>query len=123
MMKRKSYLIDVSDEERTFAASFLTSVDEKAFWRTLLTNFPSCEIGQQQTRRWLCAACFEAMVSDQRSVIRAAQQRQGLPSAAIPGERKLQFTCESGPRAATTAISANGAAKFIHPLTRSACHH
>jgi hypothetical protein len=43
--------------------------------------------------------CFEAMVSGLRPVIRAAQERQGQPSAVILDARTLQSTCESGPRA------------------------
>ena len=39
------------------------------------------------------------MVHDQRSVLGAAQQRQGQPSAVILDARTLQSPCESGPRA------------------------
>lgn len=48
----------------------------------------------QQTRRWLQSGCFEAMVFDLRSIIRAAQRR----SAVILDGRTLQSSCESGPR-------------------------
>lgn len=53
----------------------------------------------QQFRRWDEAGCFEAMVSDMRSIIRAALDRQGQPSAVILNGRTLQSSCESGPRA------------------------
>lgn len=53
----------------------------------------------RQTRRWLQAGCFEAMVSDLRSIIRVAQRRQGQPSAVVLDGRTLQSSCESGPRA------------------------
>lgn len=53
----------------------------------------------RQTRRWLQAGCFEAMVSDQRSIIRVAQRRQGQPSPVVLDGRTLQSSCESGPRA------------------------
>ncbi|MGF6855357.1 transposase [Paraburkholderia sp. CI3] len=62
-------------------------------------QFPAVEMVYQQTQRWLNAGCFEAMVSDLRSVIRVAQQHQGQPSAGILDGRTLQSTCESGPRA------------------------
>ena len=62
-------------------------------------DFPPWEAVYQQTRRWLDAGCFEAMVNDLRSVIRAAQGRKGQPSAVVLDGRTLQSSCESGPRA------------------------
>ena len=53
----------------------------------------------QQSRRWLDADCFEAMVSDLRSNIRMAQGRNGQPSAVAVDGRTLQSSCESSPRA------------------------
>jgi transposase len=110
MEKRKPYPSDVSDEEWSFAAPYLTLMSNDApqrryelremfnalrwmaragaSWRMLPTNFPPWELG-----------CFEAMVSDLRSVIRVAQGRSGQPSAVILDGRTLQSTCESGPRA------------------------
>src|SRR6202012_2811877 len=85
-------------------------------WRMMPNNFPPWEIVYQQTQRWLQAGCFEAMVNDLRSIIRVAQGRQGQPSAVILDGRTLQSTCESGPRAVTTAINANAAAKSTWPL-------
>lgn len=119
--KRKPYPSDVSDEEWSFAAPYLTLMDVDAPqrkyelremfnalrwmaragapWRMLPNNFPPWELVYQQTQRWLAAGCFESMVSDLRSVIRVAQGRQGQPSAVILDGRTLQSTCESGPRA------------------------
>ncbi|WP_459204350.1 IS5 family transposase (plasmid) [Ralstonia pseudosolanacearum] len=121
MSPRKPYPTDVSDEEWSFAAPYLTLMREdapqrthdlremfnalrwmaraRAAWRMLPTNFPPWELVYQQTQRWLNAGCFEAMVNDLRSVIRVAQERQGQPSAVILDGRTLQSTCESGPRA------------------------
>jgi transposase len=65
----------------------------------LPTNFPPWELVYQQTQRWIRAGCFEAMVSDLRSVIRVAQGRSGQPGAVILDGRTLQSACESGPRA------------------------
>ena len=53
----------------------------------------------QQTRRWLAAGCFEAMVHDLRAVLRFADGRNPEPTAAIFDSRTLQSTPESGPRA------------------------
>jgi transposase len=121
MPERKPYPTDVSDEEWSFAAPYLILMSEDApqrryelremfnalrwmaragaAWRMLPTNFPPWEMVYQQTQRWLNAGCFEAMVSDLRSVLRVAQERQGQPSAVILDGRTLQSTCESGPRA------------------------
>ncbi|MBR8657732.1 IS5 family transposase, partial [Achromobacter sp. Marseille-Q0513] len=110
-----------SDEEWSFAAPYLTLMDEQARqrkyeirlmfnalrwmaragapWRLLPNDFPPWEAVYQQTQRWLQAGCFEAMVHDLRSVLRVAQERQGQPSAVILDGRTLQSTCESGPRA------------------------
>jgi transposase len=121
MMKRKPYPSDVSDEEWSFVVPYLTLMTKEApqrkhelrevfnalrwmaragaAWRMLPTNFPPWEAVYQQTQRWLEAGCFEAMVSDLRSILRVAQGRQGQPSAVILDGRTLQSTCESGARA------------------------
>ena len=121
MTKRKPYPTDVSDEEWSFAAPYLMLMDEGApqrkhelrelfnalrwiaragaAWRLLPTNFPPWEAAYQQTQRWLRAGCFEAMVSDLRSILRVAQGHLRQPSAVILDGRTLQSTCESGPRA------------------------
>jgi transposase len=52
----------------------------------------------QQSRRWLDAGCFEAMVMSLRSMIRFASGRQGQPSAVVLDGRILQSSCESGSR-------------------------
>jgi transposase len=121
MTPRKPYPTDVTDEEWSFATPYLTLMNEDApqrryelremfnalrwmaragaSWRMLPTNFPPWELVYQQTQRWLNAGCFEAMVSDLRSVLGVAQERRGQPSAVILDGRTLQSTCESGPRA------------------------
>ena len=120
-MPRKPYPSDVSDEEWSFAAPYLVLMDTEAPqrqhdlrevfnalrwlvragapWRMLPNDLPPWEAVYQQSRRWLQAGCFEAMVSDLRSIIRVAQGRQGQPSAVIMDGRTLQSSCESGPRA------------------------
>ncbi len=68
-------------------------------WRLLPNDFPPWELVYQQTQRWIRAGCFEAMVSDVRSILRVAQDRRGQPSAVILDGRTLRSTCESGARA------------------------
>lgn len=120
-MARKPYPSDVSDEEWSFVAPYLSLMDihapqrqhnlrevfnalrwivrAGAPWRMMPNDFPPWEAVYQQTRRWLKSGCFEAMVSDLRSIIRVAQGRQGQPSAVILDGRTVQSSCESGPRA------------------------
>ncbi|WP_313071178.1 IS5 family transposase [Melaminivora sp.] len=120
-MPRKPYPTDVSDEEWSFAGPYLMLMEEAAPqrrhdrrevfnalrwlvragapWRLLPNDFPPWEAVYQQSRRWVEAGCFEAMVSDLRSIIRVAQGRQGQPSAIVLDGRTLQSSCESGPRA------------------------
>ena len=120
-MNRKPYPTDVSDEEWSFAAPYLTLMQESAPqrqhslrevfdalrwlvragapWRLLPNDFPPWEAVYQQSRRWLQAGCFEAMVHDLRSMLRVALGRRGTPSAVVLDGRTLQSSRESGPRA------------------------
>ena len=67
-------------------------------WRLLPNDFPPWEAVYQQSRRWLDAGCFEAMVRDLRSMVRCALGRTGQPRAVVLDGRTLQSSCESGPR-------------------------
>lgn len=118
---RKPYPSDVSDEEWAFVAPYLTLmtpaapqrryslrevfnalrwlVRTGAPWRYLPTNFPPWEAVYQQTRRWLDAGCFEAMVHDLRVLLRWLQDRADQPTAAIFDSATRQSTPESGGRA------------------------
>jgi transposase len=119
-MPRKPYPTDVSDEEWSFAAPYLVLMTQDAPqrehslrevfnalrwivragspWRLLPNDFPPWEAVYQQSRHWLEAGCFEAMVMDLRSMTRFASGRQGQPSTAVLDRRTLQSSCESGPR-------------------------
>jgi transposase len=68
-------------------------------WRYLPKDFPPWAMVYQQTRRWLAAGCFEAIVHDLRAVLRFADGRGPEPTAAILDSRTMQSTPESGPRA------------------------
>ncbi len=118
---RESYPSDVSDEEWSFCAPFLTLMTEEAPqrdhplrevfnglrwfvragcpWRMVPNDLPPWSVIYQQTRRWLKAGCFEAMAHDLRTVLRMAQDRKEEPSAVILDSRTLQSTPESGGRA------------------------
>ena len=64
-------------------------------WRYLPKDFPPWEMVYQQTRRWLAAGCFEAIVHD----LRFAAGRDPEPTAALFDSRTMQSTPESGGRA------------------------
>jgi transposase len=120
-MKRTPYPSDVSDDEWSFVAPYLTLMTEDApqrehdlrevfnglrwivrtgaQWRMMPHDLPPWAAVYQQTQRWLKAGCFEAIVDDLRSVLRLAQGRHEEPSAAIFDSRTLQSSPESGHRA------------------------
>jgi transposase len=118
---RKPYPTDVSDEEWAFVAPYLSLMSEDALqrrhdlrevfnalrwlvhtgapWRYLPGDLPPWPAVYQQTRRWLDAGCFPAMVHDLREMLRWAAGRNPRPSAAIFDSATRQSTPESGHRA------------------------
>src|SRR3989441_5993687 len=120
-MERHPYPSDVSDEEWSFVAPYLTLMTPEApqrehdlrevfnglrwlvrtgaQWRMMPHDLPPWAAVYQQTQRWLKAGCFEAIVDDLRAVLRLAQGRNEEPSAAIFDSRTLQSSPESGHRA------------------------
>jgi len=120
-MTRKPYPSDVSDDEWAFVAPYLTLMTEDApqrdyslrevfnglrwlaragaQWRMLPNDLPPWYTVYQQTRRWLNAGVFEALVHDLRMLLREIADRAPQPSAAIFDSRTLQSTPESGGRA------------------------
>jgi transposase len=120
MPNRKPYPSDVSDEEWAFVAPYLALVREDAPqrthdlrevlnglrwvvrtgspWRYVPHDLPPWEAVYQQTRRWLKAGVFEAMVHDLRVTLRLSEGRAPEPTAAILDGRTLRSTPESGHR-------------------------
>ena len=120
-MARKLYPSDVTDDEWTFVAPYLTLMREDAPqrehdlrevfnglrwivragapWRYMANDLPPWEIVYQQSQRWIAAGVFPAMVHDLRELLRMAEGRDPQPSAAIIDSRTLQSTPESGHRA------------------------
>src|ERR671912_844805 len=120
MDTRKPYPSDVSDEEWAFLAPYLALVREDApqrhydlrevfnglrwivrtgsAWRYMPHDLPPWEAVYQQTRRWLSAGVFEAMVHDLRILLRLSEGRASDPTAAILDSRTLRSTPESGSR-------------------------
>src|SRR5215204_4187337 len=68
-------------------------------WRLMPNDLPPWDIVYQQTRRWMEAGCFAAIVHDLRTLLRLAAGRDPEPTAAILDSRTLQSTPESGGRA------------------------
>jgi transposase len=119
-MARKPYPSDVTDEEWAFVAPYLTLMTEDApqrahplrdvfdalrwlvrtgaSWRMMPHDLPPWDAVYGQTRRWLAAGVFEAMVRDLRELLRMLAGRDPSPSAAILDSRTVQSTPESGGR-------------------------
>jgi transposase len=120
-MERKAYPSDVSDAEWALVAPYLTLMTEDApqrdyplrevfnglrwivragaCWKMMPHDLPPHYVVYQQMRRWLKAGLFEAIAHDLRAVLRIAEGRQEMPTAAIFDSRTLQSTVESGSRA------------------------
>jgi transposase len=120
-MERHPYPSDVSDDEWSFVAPYLTLMTPEApqrehslrevfnglrwivrtgaQWRMMPHDLPPWAAVYQQTQRWLKAGVFEAIVDDLRAVLRLAQGRKEQPSATIFDSRTLQSSPESGHRA------------------------
>ena len=121
MSTRQPYPSDVSDDEWAFSAPYLTLMTENApqrdhclrevfnalrwivrtgaAWRMMPHDLPPWHTVYQQTRRWMTAGCFEAIVHDLRELLRQAAGRTKQPSAVILDGRTLQSSIESGERA------------------------
>jgi transposase len=120
-MERKAYPSDVSDAEWAFVAPYLTLMTEDApqrdyplrevfnglrwlvragaSWRMMPHDLPPWHVIYQQTQRWIKAGVFSDIVHDLRTLLRLADGRNPLPSAAIYDARTLQSSPESGGRA------------------------
>ena len=115
---RKPYPSDVTDDEWSFVAPYLTLMNPEApqrehslrevfnalrylvragaSWRMLPHDLPPWEAVYQQAQRWIKAGCFEAIVHDLRELLRVAAGRAAQPSAVVLDARTLQSTPESG---------------------------
>lgn len=118
---RTPYDSDVTDEEWAFLAPYLTLMRHDApqrthplrelfnglrfiartglQWRFMPHDLPPWPAVYQQTRRWLAAGVFAAIIADLRVLIRLGDGRSAEPSAVIFDSRTLQSTPESGARA------------------------
>ena len=136
---RKPYPSDVSDEEWAFVAPYLALVREDApqrthelrevfdalrwivragaSWRMLPHDLPPWEAVYQQTRRWLAAGVFEAMVHDLRTVLRRASGRAPEPTAAILDSRTLR----SSPAARAKLTESMTSPTPAHRALRAGC--
>ena len=64
-------------------------------WRWIPHDLPPWIIVYQQTRRWLEAGAFDALVADLRLLVRLQAGRTGQPSAVILDSRTIQSTPEA----------------------------
>lgn len=108
---RKPYPSDVSDEEWSLVAPYLTLMDEGApqrehslrdcygiGWRAMPNDLPRWSAVYQQSQRWLAAGVFEVLAQDLRALLRVASGRSPEPTAAIIDRRALRSSPESGSR-------------------------
>src|SRR5207244_13050754 len=120
-MKRTPYPSDVSDDEWSFVAPYLTLMTEEApqrehdlrevfnglrwivrtgaQWWMMPHDLPPWAAVYQQTQRWLKAGVFEAIVNYLLALVLLAQGRNEQPSATIFDSRTLQSIPERGHRA------------------------
>jgi transposase len=118
---RKAYPSDVTNDQWDFLAPYFTlmrtdapqrdhelrdvfdalrwMVRTGAQWRYIPGDFPPWFTVYQQTRRWMNAGCFEAILHDMRAILRKTVGKQEFPTAAILDSRTLRSTPESGDRA------------------------
>ena len=121
MITHQPYPSDVSDAEWAFVVPYLCLLPEDAGQRVhnlrdvfdalrwmvrsgsasayLPEDFPPWQMVYQQTKRWMAAGCFEAIVHDLRAILRFAVGKNPEPTAAIFDGRTIQSTPESGTRA------------------------
>jgi transposase len=119
-MIRKPYPSDISDEEWSFIAPYLSLMTEDASqrshdlreifnalrwmvrsgapWRMMPNNFPRWEAVYQQTQRWIKADVFMTIAQDLRVILRVLGEREPQPTAVILDSRTLRCTPESGHR-------------------------
>lgn len=119
-LPRTPYNSDVSDDEWSFLAPYLTLMREDApqrqhplrelfnglryiartglQWRYMPHDLPPWHAVYDQTRRWIAAEVFETIVADLRELIRLGEGRLPSPTAVILDSRTLQSTPESGAR-------------------------
>jgi len=118
--RKTGYQSDVSDEEWTFCAPYLTLMKEDAPqrdyssrelfnavrymvragcpWRMIPNDLPPWSTVHAQAQRWIQAGCWEAMAHDLRAVLRLLADRDAEPTAVILDGRTMQSTPESGAR-------------------------
>ena len=130
----KPYPSDVSDEEWTFCAPYLTLMKEDALqreyalrevfnglrwlvragcpWRMMPHDLPPWYVVQQQALRWIKAGCFEAIAQDLRAILRLLAGKGEQPSAAIYDSRTLQSSPESGARSAANLCASRSPSRM-----------
>ncbi len=117
---RTPYPSDISDEEWSFVAPYLTLMTTSAPqrdhdlrevfnglrwivrtgspWRYIPHDLPPWHSVYQQTQRWIRAGVFQDIVADLRALIRLGEGKNEQPTAAIFDSRTLLGSVENGER-------------------------
>jgi transposase len=99
---RTPYPTDVSDVEWAFLAphpTLMREVQRQSPLRGLFNGLPPWHAVYQQTRRWLDADVFGAIITDLRELVRLGADQAPQPSATVLDSRTLQSTPDARQRA------------------------
>ena len=140
MGTRKHYPSDVSDDEWAFVAPYLTLMKEDApqrehslrevfnglrwivrsgaEWRLMPHDLPPWHTVYQQTRRWLKAGVFEAVVRDLRMLLRELEGRPLSHAPPCSTAGPCNRVRRAGVEPVTTGTSAGRAARHTWRWTR-----
>ena len=139
---RKPYPSDVTDEEWSLVAPYLTLMREDAVqrqhslrelfnglryvirygiaWRAMPNDLPPWFTIYQQSQRWLAAGVFEILAQDLRAVLRLAAGRNEEPTAARIDSRTRRSSPRVGRGPGMTVPSASAAPSCTWQSTHSA---
>src|ERR1043165_5263351 len=110
-MRRRAYPSDVTDEEWSFVAPYLTLMTEDASqrehdlrevfdamrwivrtgspWRYMPNDLPPWQAVYQQTQRWMASGVFAEMAGDLRELLRMLAGRDPPPTGSTLASRTL----------------------------------